>query len=354
MRTFFSETHRLHFPQGELYGGELVTPFERPARVEHVLTRLRERGFPAPVAPPDCDRVPLARVHDAGYLDFLETAWEAWTRAGFRGEIIASAFPARRMPSARPPLDIDGKVGYYALAAETAITHGTWRAALSSCASAQAAQRHVAEAVAARAAGDADGAPAVAFALCRPPGHHAASDLYGGYCFLNNAAVVAEMFLAGAHERVAILDVDFHHGNGTQDIFYRRDDVLFASIHGHPENAYPYFSGYAHERGEGAGEGSTANYPLRPETGYGPWREALDDALERVAGFGATALVVSLGVDAFRDDPISFFRLDSDDFADCGRRIATLALPTVFVMEGGYAIEAVGVNTVNVLEGFGG
>ena len=345
MQTFFSEEHRLHFPQGELHGGELVTPFERPSRIEHVLRRLRERGFPTPVRPPACDEDALARVHDAGYLAFLGSAWDEWTRAGFRGEIIATGFPARRMPSMRPPVDIDGKVGYYALAAETAITGGTWRAALSSCASAQAAQRYVSAS---------SGAAPAAFALCRPPGHHAALDMYGGYCFLNNAAAVATMFRGDGHARVAVLDVDFHHGNGTQDIFYDRDDVLFASLHGDPAHAYPYFSGYADERGEGPGEGATANFPLPPGTGHGPWSEALDTALERIGGFGASALVVSLGVDAFRDDPISFFRLDSDDFADCGRRIAALGLPTVFVMEGGYAIEAVGVNTVNVLEGFAG
>ena len=352
MQTFFSEAHRLHFPRGELHGGELVTPFERPSRVEHVLRRLAERGFPDPRTPPACEMASVARVHDAGYLDFLESAWREWTGAGFRGEIIATGFAARRMPSIRPPRDIGGRVGYYALAAETAITGGTWRAALSSCASAQAAQRWV-------SAGPDDGAdgagraPRAAFALCRPPGHHAAIDMYGGYCFLNNAAVVAERFRADGRERVAILDVDFHHGNGTQDIFYHRGDVLFASIHGHPEDAYPHFSGRSDERGEGAGEGSTANFPLRPGAGYGAWGEALDAALERVAAFGAEALVVSLGVDAYKEDPISFFALESDDFADCGRRIARIGLPTVFVMEGGYAIEAVGVNTVNALEGFG-
>ena len=358
MRTFFSEEHRLHFPQGELHGGELVTPFERPSRIEHVLRRLDERGFPAPQAPPACDLEPVRRVHDAGYLDFLASAWEEWKREGFGGEVIATGFPARRMPSVRPPRNIDGKVGYYALAAETAITGGTWRAALSSCASAQAAQRHVAAALAEHGArGKApsrQGPTPVAFALCRPPGHHAAIDMYGGYCFLNNAAVVAERFRGDGHERVAILDVDFHHGNGTQDIFDARGDVLFASIHGHPEDAYPYFSGYAEERGSGEGEGATVNFPLRPGTAYERWCEALNRALERVADFGASALVVSLGVDAYHEDPISFFRLDSDDFTDCGRRIAGLALPTVFVMEGGYAIEAVGINTVNVLEGFEG
>ncbi|MFZ1682467.1 MAG: histone deacetylase family protein, partial [Rhizobiaceae bacterium] len=191
-----------------------------------------------------------------------------------------------------------------------------------------------------------------AFALCRPPGHHAARDMYGGYCFFNNASVVADMFRSDGAARVAVLDIDFHHGNGTQDIFWERGDVFFASLHGHPEDAYPYFIGYADERGAGAGEGTTANYPMRPGTGYGEWSAALDHAIARIRAFGAEALVVSLGVDTYKEDPISFFRLDSPDFTDCGRRIARLGLPTVICMEGGYAIEAVGVNTVNVLEGF--
>jgi acetoin utilization deacetylase AcuC-like enzyme len=341
MRTFFSEDHRLHFPQAELSGGQFVTPFERPSRVEYVLRRLKERGLGDIEAPGAVDFTPVRQIHDAGFLEFLETAWAEWKAAGFAGEIISTGFPARRMPGAgRRPRHIDGKVGYYALAAETAITAGTWAAAQSSCASAQAAQRHVA------------GGKRAAFALSRPPGHHAASDMYGGYCFLNNVAVVAEMFRIDGARKVAVLDIDFHHGNGTQDIFYDRGDVFFASLHGHPEDAYPYFIGYADETGEGSGEGATANYPMRPGTLYGEWSQALDHAIGRIRAFGAEALVVSLGVDAFKEDPISFFKLESDDFTDCGRRIEKLGLPTVFVMEGGYAIEAVGVNTVNVLDGF--
>jgi acetoin utilization deacetylase AcuC-like enzyme len=332
------DRHRLHFPQGELYGGELVTPFERPSRVEYVLRRLAETGF-ARAATGPLDMAPVRAIHDAGYLEFLETAWAEWVAEGFSGEIIAACWPARRMTQ-RVPNNIDGKVGYYALAAETAMTAGTWEAAKASCAVAQTAQRLVA------------GGERAAFALCRPPGHHAASDLYGGYCFINNAAVTAQMFRDGGAGKVAILDIDFHHGNGTQDIFYDRGDVFFASVHGEPQNAFPYFLGYGDEVGTGAGQGTTANYPLPAGTPYAVWAAALTDAIARIKAFGAEALVVSLGVDAFKDDPISFFKLESDDFTAAGRLIAGLGLPTVFVMEGGYAIEAVGVNTVNVLQGF--
>lgn len=340
MRTFYSEDHRLHFPQAELSGGQFVTPFERPSRVEYVLGRLRERGLSDIVAPDAVDMAPVRALLDPGYLTFLETAWDAWKAEGMAGEIIAANVPARGMHLDRIPDNIDGKVGYYCHASETAMTRGTWAAALSSVASAQTAQRHV--------AAGADSA----FALCRPPGHHATADQYGGYCFINNAAVVAQMFRDNGAARVAILDIDFHHGNGTQCLFYDRADIMFASLHGAPQEAYPYYLGYADETGKGAGEGTNLNYPMTAGTGYGAWAAALDDAISKITAWGAQALVVSLGVDAYKDDPISFFKLDSDDFTDAGRRIGRMKLPTVFCMEGGYAIEAVGVNTVNVLEGF--
>ena len=340
MKTFFSENHRLHFPQAELSGGQFVTPFERPSRIEYVLSRLKERNFAPVIDPGPVDMAAVRQIIDPGFLTFLETAWHDWKEAGMSGEIIAAGMPTRRQRIDKIPNYIDGKVGYYCHASETAMTGGTWAAAQSSMASAQAAQRDVAAGA------------RVAFALCRPPGHHATADQYGGYCFLNNAAVVAQMFRNDGAARVAILDVDFHHGNGTQDIFYERDDVLFASLHGQPEDSYPYYVGYADELGRGPGEGTNLNYPMPPGTAYGPWSAALDDAIARIRAWGAESLVVSLGVDAFKDDPISFFKLDSPDFTDCGRRIGRMGLPTVFCMEGGYAIEAVGINTVNSLEGF--
>jgi acetoin utilization deacetylase AcuC-like enzyme len=340
MRTFFSEDHRLHFPQAELSGGELVTPYERPSRIEYVLARLRARGFPAVTDSAPMDHGPVRKLLDPGYLAFLATAWDEWKAEENGGELIVTAMPVRHQTSTRIPRDIWGKAGYYCHAAETSITRGAWAAAQSSMASAQAAQRHVA------------GGAAAAFALCRPPGHHSTVDQFGGYCFLNNAAVAADMFITGGATRVAVLDIDFHHGNGTQQIFYRRGDVMFASIHGDPEDVYPSYAGFADEVGEGPGEGANYNYVFGPGTPYGLWSQALDDAIARIRAHRAEALVVSLGVDAHKDDPISFFKLDSPDFMDCGRRIGKLGLPTVFVMEGGYAIEHVGLTTVNVLEGF--
>ena len=176
----------------------------------------------------------------------------------------------------------------------------------------------------------------------------------GGYCFLNNAAVAAQALLNSGNSRVAILDVDYHHGNGTQSIFYDRADVLFTSIHGSPLTEYPFYLGHADELGEGAGEGFNLNLPLPAGSGNEAWFAALDAACRRIAQHGAQALVVSLGLDTFAGDPISKFKLQSDDFTRLGERIAKLGLPTIFVLEGGYAAAELGINAVNVLEGFEG
>ena len=342
MQTVYTERHRLRDSKTELYGGQLVPPFECPERAEIILARIRERGIGEVVTPEPHGLDPVRRVHDADFLRFLETCMAEWRAAGFKGEAMPTVWPSRAMPRSLVPRDIDGKVGYYCLAGETAITEGTWEAAQASADVALTGQRLVAS-----------GAPA-AFALCRPPGHHAARDMYGGYCFLNNAAIAAQAFLDGGAGRVAILDVDFHHGNGTQQIFYERSDVLFLSLHGDPLDAFPYYLGGADETGAGKGEGFNVNYPLPPKTPYGAWAEALEDACRRVADYAPDALIVSLGVDTFKEDPISFFRLESNDFRSYGARLARLGLPTLFVMEGGYAVAEVGVNTVNVLEGFEG
>jgi len=340
MKIFHSDDHRLHDPAGELFGGLLVPPHESPRRVDMILDRLRLEKLGEEVAPESFGIEPIRRVHDDGFLAFLQTIWGEWKAVGYEGEVIPTIWPSRRLGALRLPDHPDGKVGYYALAGETAIVEGTWRAARASADVALSAQKAVA------------GGDRLSFALCRPPGHHAAGDMYGGFCFLNNAAIVAQAFRDQGRARVAVLDVDFHHGNGTQDIFYRRGDVFFASLHGHPLDAFPHFLGYADETGEGPGEGCNANYPLRAGTDFGRWAEALDDACRRIAGFGAEALVVSLGVDTYKDDPISSFLLDSPDYPTVGARIAALGLPTVMVMEGGYAVEDLGVNVANVLKGF--
>lgn len=340
MQTIYTDQHHLRASQTELYGGEFVRPFECPERMDHILTALKQRQFPAPQAPNAHGLDPVLRVHDPDYVRFLETCWAQWQAAGYKGEAIATSWPSRRMTRQIPPREIDGLVGYYALASETTISGGTWEAACAAADVALTGQKVIAR-----------GAKSV-FSLCRPPGHHAASDMFGGYCFLNNAAIAAQAYLDDGAKRVAIFDVDFHHGNGTQSIFYDRDDVLFLSIHGDPLDAFPYFLGGADEHGEGKGEGFNVNYPLPPGTSYAVWQEALDAGIQQIRAYKPDVLMVSLGTDTFKDDPISFFKLESDDFRTYGKRLASLGLPTQFVMEGGYAVEEIGINTVNVLEGF--
>ena len=191
-----------------------------------------------------------------------------------------------------------------------------------------------------------------AFALCRPPGHHAGADYMGGYCYLNNAAIAAEAARAAGRGRVAILDIDYHHGNGTQDIFLDRGDVFFASLHADPRTDYPFFWGHSDETGTGEGEGTTLNLPLPRGTAIRDYEAALDRALAAIAGFGAELLVCSFGADTFSGDPISFFALETGDYAPVARRIGALRLPTLIVMEGGYAVDALGGNVAAFLSGF--
>ena len=337
--TIRSTDHKLHFPEGELAGGKLVRPYECPERWDYICNSLTDAGHTDMRSPDTLDMSVVQQIHTAPYLHFLEHAWSEWQKEGFEGEAIPTVFPARRMQQ-REPQYIDGKLGYYAMAVETAITSGTWEAAKSSAACALTAQKLVAD------------NNSLVFALCRPPGHHSAADLYGGYCFLNNAAIAAQAFLQDGAQHVAILDVDFHHGNGTQDIFYQRDDVLFLSLHGDPVQAFPHFLGYTDETGAGSGEGCNVNYPLPRGTRFDVWQGALTDACSRIKKYSPDALIISLGVDTFEKDPISFFKLSSDDFTRYGTQIAGLGLPTLFVMEGGYAVEEIGLNTVNVLNGF--
>jgi acetoin utilization deacetylase AcuC-like enzyme len=339
MKTIYSEQHRLRDAKTELYGGELVQPFERPSRAEMVIKAVREFGLGDINEPEAFSLDPVLAVHDADFIAFLETVWQEWQRIGNTGEVIPNVWPTRRM-QCRIPRHIEGKVGYYALAAETSITEGTWPAALASK-----------DVALTGAQGLLEGERGM-FSLCRPPGHHAARDMFGGYCFLNNAAISAQYLRDHGAPRVAILDIDFHHGNGTQDIFYERDDVLFCSLHGDPEDAFPHFLGYADETGVGAGTGYNRNYPMPPGTLFTPWRESLTDALANIGEFSPQYLVVSLGVDAFENDPISFFKLSSTDFLTTGKMIGSLKIPTLFVMEGGYDVDEVGINVVNVLKGF--
>jgi acetoin utilization deacetylase AcuC-like enzyme len=343
MQIFYNDRHPLHHGRHEMFRGELVPCFEVPARADYVLQELHARGIGSVVAAPEVDIAVLARVHAHRYLDFLSTAWDEWVALDPRNaarDALPSYWPIRTFRSDVLPASFPARMGLFSFDAGSPITAGTWHAARHGGACAAAAARELLQ-----------GARA-SFALTRPPGHHAGADFFGGYCFINNAAVAAQCLRDGGLSKVAVLDLDYHHGNGTQAIFYERADVFFASVHGDPHTEYPYYLGYADETGAGAGVGCNLNLPLPRGTGFAPWREAMRHALRRIASHGAEALVVSLGLDTFEGDPISGFGLRSADYLRVGQDLAAAGLPTVFVFEGGYAVAEVGVNTVNVLEGF--
>lgn len=339
MKTVYTPLHHRRTATSELDGGILVTPFENPNRAETILARVKERALGEVLAPVEHGLEPIRAVHTDDYIHFLEHCWADWKAADKPGEAIPAVWAGRGMRH-RAPKDIDGRLGYYSFAAETSITDGTWEAARASVDVALSARQFIQD-------GD-----RAAFALCRPPGHHAAADLFGGYCFFNNAAIAAEAFRANGAERVAILDVDFHHGNGAQSIFYERPDVFTLSIHGDPDLVFPHFLGFEDETGAGKGEGYNWNRRYAPGTPFSVWREGLEDACKQIEAYAPDALVIALGVDTFEGDPISFFKLTSEDYLRMGERIAALGKPTLFTMEGGYDVAAIGVNAVNVLEGF--
>ena len=343
MITFFNPLHGLHQGKLEMFRGELVPCFEVPARADFVLAELQRRTLGEVRSPPRFDAPALTSIHAPRYLDFLAGAWDEWVAmdpANAGRDALPSVWPARTFRTDVLPRNFSARMGLFSYDAGTPLTSGTWPAARAGADCAFAAAQQLVQ------------GERSAFALSRPPGHHAGSDFFGGYCFLNNAALAAQHLRDAGFYRVAILDIDYHHGNGTQSIFYQRHDVLFTSIHGDPQTEYPFFLGYADETGAGNGAGFNHNLPLPRGTGFAAWRDALRHALQGISRFQAQALVVSLGLDTFEGDPISGFTLRSEDYLTVGEDLAAAALPTAFVFEGGYAVAEVGVNAVNVLEGF--
>ncbi|GAB4530626.1 MAG: acetylpolyamine amidohydrolase AphB [Parvularculaceae bacterium] len=335
----------LHHGAGELNAGKITPCFEQPARLKAVLDALAEARWPAPIPPDPSARAAaeaaMRSVHAGEFIDFLKSAHADWRAAGRDGDALPLSAIGRRMHADRPPETIDGMLSYYAIDPGTPITADTWRTLEAGAACILTAVDRLQQA-------------GSVFALIRPPGHHAGRDYYGGYGFVNMAAVAAQALREIGASRIAVLDVDYHHGNGTQDIFYDRGDVFYASIHADPRRQFPFFLGYADETGAGAGEGANLNLPLPWNTAWSSWSEALAAACARLKSFGAEALVVSLGFDAFERDPISHFKLTTEDFGRMGAAIAKQQLPTLFVFEGGYAIDALGANTLAALEGFSG
>ena len=343
MITFYNHLHAQHQGKVEMFRGALVPCFEVPARADHVLAELQRRQLGTVQNPYAFDDSALAIIHSPRYLHFLATAWAQWVALdpnNAETDILPSVWPTRTFRTDVEPDNFAAKVGLYSYDAGSPFTSGTWVAARAGAHCALSAAQQI-------VSGD-----RAAFALSRPPGHHAGMDFFGGYCFLNNAALAAQHLRDAGFNKVAVLDVDYHHGNGTQAIFYDRPDVFFASLHGDPRTEYPFYLGHADERGAGAGLGANLNLPLARGTDYAVWSQALETALAAITQFGADALVISLGLDTFEGDPISGFQFKSDDYLSLGERLVQLGLPTVLVFEGGYAVEAVGRNAANVLEAF--
>ncbi|QIE47133.1 histone deacetylase family protein [Pseudohalocynthiibacter aestuariivivens] len=338
MKAFFDDRQWAHDPQNFMANGAFSPNPEQPRRIEILRAAAVDAGCDFD-APNDAGLGPIAAVHTAEYLTFLRNIHTRWLRIEGAGpEVIPNIHPANR--SDGYPRSAVGQAGYHQADTACPIAAGTWDAAYWSAQSAVAGADCIAR-----------GARA-AYVLSRPPGHHAFADLAGGFCFLNNSAIAAER-LRAAGLRPAIVDVDVHHGNGTQGIFYTRGDVLTVSIHADPVRFYPFFWGHAQERGEGAGLGANLNLPLPRGTDDNAFLRALDASLACVDSFGADVIVVALGLDASIDDPFQGFAVTQDGFARIGDTFAKTGLPVLFVQEGGYISDTLGANLTRTLEGYG-
>ena len=337
MKAILDPRQSAHDPKHFMANGSRLANPEQPRRIE-VLKGGAEAAGCAFEAPKDHGLGPIAAIHSAEYLTFLRTIHQRWKRIeGASDEVIPNVHPANRTDSY--PRSAVGQAGYHQTDTSCPISSGTWESAYWS---AQTALSGV-DAVA-------NGEKAV-YALSRPPGHHAFADLAGGFCFLNNSGIAADAFTRRGL-RAAILDVDVHHGNGTQGIFYRRKDVLTVSIHADPMRFYPFYWGHAAERGEGEGLGYNLNMPLERGTGDDAYLTTLENALKRISDFGADVLVVALGLDAYENDPLKGLAVTTPGFARIGAEIAKAGLPTLMVQEGGYLSEELGHNLRSFLEGF--
>ncbi len=339
MKAFFDDRQRAHDPKMFMANGTPLPNPEQPRRIDVLHAAALAAGCDF-TAPANHGQGPLAAVHSAEYLTFLRTIHTRWSRIeGASDEVIPNIHPDRR--TASYPRSAVGQAGFHQADTACPIAAGTWDAAYWSAQSALSGAAAVL------------GGARAAYALSRPPGHHAFADLAGGFCFLNNAAIAAEHFRR-AGLRPAILDVDVHHGNGTQGIFYGRSDVLTVSIHADPARFYPFFWGHAHERGEGAGLGMNLNLPLPRGTDDDAYLRALAVALDRIRDFGADVLVVALGLDAHENDPFKGFQITTPGFARIAAAIAALGLPSLIVQEGGYLQDDLGTNLTSFLTGWQG
>lgn len=342
MKIVYSPDHAKHHPRTFIKAGSFLEPQEVPGRADALLAGLKVAGHDV-VTSMDFGPKPRAAIHTPGYLHFLETITDRWKEAGMESaEVLPNIFPGRHMTS--KPTGIVGEVGYYTTDLAAPIGPETWDASVASSNVALTAMDLVLGKY-----------PAVSsvYALCRPPGHHAFADQAGGFCFLNNVAIAAQHAL-GKVPRVAIVDVDVHHGNGTQGIFYKRDDVFTASLHCDPTDYYPFFAGYDHEGGEDAGEGYNLNISIPPGCADDDYLIYLEKAKAALRIFAPDILIVALGLDTFEGDPLDGFKITTPGFSKIAESIAELSLPTVLIQEGGYNQDHLGANIASFISGFEG
>ena len=344
MRWYYSEKHELHSPNREIRFGTPTPSFEVPRRAHIIAAELSNDVDFSRATVHNFDRKFIDRVHDSTMVDWLEAAWCECRPFSEFDEVIPNVFRHAEfsdVESHRTPNSPVGRLGHYSFDTMTPIVEGTYEASRS------------AVDVALSALEDTLTTGAVTYGLCRPPGHHASKAMIGGYCFFNNAAIVAAEMARRLSGPVAIIDVDYHHGNGTQSIFYDRDDVFYASLHGSPERAFPYFLGYGNETGSGDGTGWNHNVELAAGCSDREYIDQLRRVLDAVAEKSVVGAVISLGVDTFENDPISDLRLTKDAYFALGRLLAELDLPTVAIQEGGYDQLELGSNVRRFLRGLG-
>jgi acetoin utilization deacetylase AcuC-like enzyme len=327
----------MHDPVYDVQAGVAVQHVEQAARAERILDALARDATFSVVAPTEHSLPPIEAVHAAGLIGFLETAWQHWIASDRTTEMVPDTLlhPALRQgmgSETREPNDPVGQVGFWAFDTGTPVGSGTYAAARGAVDVALSAADLVLA-----------GNP-VSYGLCRPPGHHAAHAVFGGFCYFNNAAIAAEYLVRRTGQRIAVLDVDYHHGNGTQQIFYARADVLYASLHADPLRAYPYFAGHADETGAGPGLGTTVNVPLPPGVSDEQYLGALDPVLEALRAFAPAFTVVSLGIDTYQHDPLGDFTLTTPTYYEVGRRVAAAVSRLVILQEGGYYLQDLGEN----------
>ncbi len=386
MRVFFNARHDAHDVKSEFYHGHMIPPLDDPRRMGIIRDVLAHKISARLVDPSDHGMAPICAVHDTGYLQFLAHAWQDWQQAGYDGDALPAIWPARGTGEGdtnryQPPnnnmdaalsgegakgvkgpkgtkaaemgtMPVDAvdqslssshilrKLGHYAYAIDTPIGEGSWHAAYWGAQTALSAAEAVFQ----------DGE--ASFCLGRPAGHHAHAACYGGYCLLNNAAIAAQHLRAKGVGRIAILDIDQDHGDGTQQIFYHRADVLTVSIHASPDHHFPFFTGYRNEEGVGPGLGFNLNLPLAEHAGIAGFDAAMVQARAKITAFEADMLIVSLGVNGHEIEPFGRLDLTTADYEKIGAQIAQIGHRTLFVMEGGYAHDVIGENVAAVLSGY--